>query len=147
MKKLILLFTIIFVVQNAKGQIGTDLQFSQTLLKCVEITSSNAGAYATDTTINIGIVPAGKIWKVVGTAALNKSVVTGTYYVGHLYITNNANQIISLYEIDEGFNDEMLVFEANFPIYFNENENLSLTIEGRVNSRGCISIVEYTVIP
>ena len=88
MKKLILLFTIIFVVQNAKGQIGTDLQFSQTLLKCVEITSSNAGAYATDTTINIGIVPAGKIWKVVGTAALNKSVVTGTYYVGHLYITN-----------------------------------------------------------
>ena len=146
MKKLILLFTIIFVVQNAKGQIGTDLQFSQTLLKCVEITSPGTG-WGQDTIVNIGTVPSGKIWKVVGTTTPHIARVQSSYF-GYLYIIRNStNQGLLLYRVDEDSNMDLKVWEANLPIYFNENEDLSLEILGEHGDMACVSIVEYTVVP
>ena len=137
MKKLILLFTIIFVVQNAKGQIGTDLQFSQTLLKCIQNGSTLPGNSIANNTINIGIVPAGKIWKVVGSSGLQQES-------DLVIIKNNTNEEIFIQ--GEPTNGGVF-FIASFPIYFNENDNLSLFIEGSSHKFGCISIIEYTVIP
>ena len=141
MKKLILLFTIIFVVQNAKGQIGTDLQFSQTLLKCQPDSVSS---------INIGIVPAGKIWKVVGTTSLEYSNPSTAMYYGYMRLQIiNTGQIVMLQRMFTPvyYSDKLpVIINANFPIYFNENTELEFKTYGG-SLGGCVSIVEYTVIP
>jgi len=142
MKKLILLFAVIFVVQNAKGQIGTDLQFSQTLLKCQP---DSVGS------INIGIVPVGKIWKVVGTTSLRYYHYNNNY-TGTMGLTIiNTDQDVLLQRIlttdhsnsTGNYQNQPVIINANFPIYFNENTELEFWTQ----FDGCVSIVEYTVIP
>lgn len=125
MKKLFLLGALIWLANCAVAQTGTDLQFSRTYLFCQD---------QSDPLTTVGTVPAGKIWKVVGATPVTAS----SWGFVRLYV--DGDQVDLVYKSSSGDN----VRFAQFPLYINENAVVELDIHG---SDGCVSLIEYTVLP
>ena len=163
MKRIILSLTVIIFSSNINAQTGTNLQFNQTITECIS---------KEDTCVQIGIVPAGKIWKVVGHSITQEEwdLSPGMGYdKGALEIANFNTCDLSIiwpvpnyiwstlrqgiatapYDNQTGTDYSQIRYQfhnAELPIYFNENEEFWMRTGGSFLI-GCVSIVEYTVIP
>lgn len=122
---------------SMKGQIGTNLEFSQT------ITVSVPNGSAPGNIVTIGTVPSGKIWKVVGASIPYIDYGISSEYSVHLNV--GATKIyIAFYQ---PLSPKLFEY-AQFPLFFNENQTLTLESNlGGPYATGTVSIIEYTVIP
>ena len=134
----ILLIPVVLMLfsSSMKGQIGTNLEFSQT------ITVSVPNGSAPGNIVSIGTVPPGKIWKVVGASMPYFDTGIITDYVVHLNV-GSTKIYIALFD----FSEKRFVY-AHFPLFFNENQTLTLESNlGGPFATGTVSIIEYTVLP
>lgn len=135
MKNLFLTLGIIFFLTPLHAQVGTDLEFSQTITKCATMGAGNA---------TVGTVPPGKIWKLVGVSAPRNSASSSCDLL--LYFTSLGGNHIKITDQDGAGN----TCYAQLPIFFNENETIEINYSctGTTSAYNiCISIIEYTVVP
>lgn len=125
MKKLLLLSISSFLLSALQAQTGTDLEFNRIFNHCTKSSSTPS---------TIGTVPTGKIWKVVGCTAND---LAGSRSI---WLNNGTND----FYLTRWNGADNVESKASFPLYFNEGTALDLH---STCVDGCISVIEYTVVP
>jgi hypothetical protein len=120
MKQVITFVALIFFSLSSSAQSGTELEFSRTINEPLD--------YFDEVTVQ---VPSGKVWKLVGFAGERVSFNVGNG--NSIKLQNEAN--------GESHSTSQL------PIFFNELDEITFIYSGNGNSRGYVSLIEYTVIP
>jgi hypothetical protein len=124
MKKTLLTTLLLFFGFTIFAQVGTDLEFNQ----IINARTSN------NTAVTIGTVPSGKIWKVVGFTFTGDAA-------GDVCQIREQNFSYFLRSISTGG----IIYEAQLPIFFKENE--TLTLHTSAATWVTVSIIEFTVLP
>jgi hypothetical protein len=128
---LILVLGLVFSVFNVKAQSGTELELSRFINhyhKVDEAIQGISGGWGVLS--EIGVVPTGKVWKVVAAAS-----------------NDTENHTITLVLKDS--QDRVVFFEMLnnvLPVFITENTNVYTEVGGESNKGdGFVSIIEYTV--